>query len=99
VEVFIQALVVMERNQGFFLTQSNQLWVTSLLNIPKLVTFMQSHWMIFFAKKSHWMMLPMIVKIVLRGPKAKKTCRLEATQKMPESDSTTNFGTHFSGSK
>lgn len=41
--------------------------------------------------QSHWVMLPMIVKMFFKGPKAKKICRLEATQKVLESDSTTNF--------
>ena len=42
VEVFFLAVVVMERE--IRVLPSNHLWVTSLLNIPKLVTSMQSHW-------------------------------------------------------
>lgn len=77
VEVFFQALVVWERDQVFPIKSS--LGVTYLLNIPKLMMFMQSH----------WLMPPMIARKVLRGPKAKEDCRHEAAHKMLESDPTT----------
>lgn len=64
VEVDFQFLVVMvlmgrERKRALKL---NHLWLTSLLNISKLVMFMQSH----------RMMLPMIAEKVVRGPKAEE---------------------------
>lgn len=41
----------------------------------------------------NWVILTMITRKVSRGPRAKKTCRLEATQEieMLEADSSTNY--------
>ena len=61
-------------------TEAYPAYVTYLLNIPKLVTFMQGN----------WAMLPIIARKVFRGPKTNEDCRHEALQKMLESDSSTN---------
>lgn len=57
---FLVVMVLMEREKRPL--KLNHLWLTSFLNISKLVMFMQSH----------WMMLPMIAEKVVRGPKAEE---------------------------